>query len=236
MRIGFDVDGVLADLSSAYREVEARLFGPEEIEDDVPETPDEKARLTTSAKATVVEKTKIAAAELRALERKRELVWRAIEATDNFWTTLKPLDRRAPARIQTLALRHRWEIFFITQRPDTAGDSVQHQTQRWLAAHGFDLPSVIVARDSRGKVAAALHLDYLVDDTAKNCVDAIAESKTRPILVARHAARPIQANARALGIGVAGSIGEALDLLEQAQGAQDDPKLWKRLAHSVGWK
>ena len=28
VRIGFDMDGVLADFSSAFREVEMRLFGP----------------------------------------------------------------------------------------------------------------------------------------------------------------------------------------------------------------
>ena len=29
LRIGFDMDGVLADFSTAFREVELRLFGPE---------------------------------------------------------------------------------------------------------------------------------------------------------------------------------------------------------------
>lgn len=266
LRIGFDMDGVLADSASVYRDVEARLFGPEEVEADVPESADDSGRLKpaptedrtvrlpaqgrgpakpdpTKTKASAVKKpdttarkAKNTVAELRALERKRELAWRAIETTENFWTTLRPLDARAPARIQALAIRHRWEIFFITQRPDTAGDTVQRQTQRWLVAHGFDLPTVIVARDSRGKVAAALQLDYLVDDTARNCVDAISESKTRPILIARHATRPIQTNARALGIGVAASIADALDILEQAEAATDDPRLWKKLATAVGWK
>jgi phosphoglycolate phosphatase-like HAD superfamily hydrolase len=276
LRIGFDMDGVLADLASAYREVEARLFGPEEVEEEAPESVGDTVRLkpdptedaaqvrlrrdstgatdavrlkpdatqdaaqvrlkpdTTGATDTV--RLKPDPTGVRALERKRELVWRAIETTENFWTTLRPLDESAPARIQALAARHRWEIFFITQRPDTAGDTVQRQTQRWLAARGFDLPSVIVAHDSRGKVAAALQLDYLVDDTAKNCVDVIAESKTRPILIARNATRPVQVNARALGIGIAASIGDALDLLERAQAAKDDPPQWKDLARAVGWK
>ena len=29
LRIGFDMDGVLADFAGAYQEVEVRLFGPE---------------------------------------------------------------------------------------------------------------------------------------------------------------------------------------------------------------
>ena len=68
-------------------------------------------------------------------------------------------------------LRHRWEVFFITQRPFTDGETVQRQTQRWLVAQGFDLPSVLVLRGSRGAAAAALGLDYHVDDRPQNCVD-----------------------------------------------------------------
>lgn len=43
-----------------------------------------------------------------------------------------------------MMLRHPWEVFFITQRPATEGETVQRQTQKWLVQQGFDLPSVIV--------------------------------------------------------------------------------------------
>ena len=46
-------------------------------------------------------------------------------------------------------IRHRWEVFFITQRPATEGQTVQRQTQRWLVEQGFDLPSVLVISGSR---------------------------------------------------------------------------------------
>jgi FMN phosphatase YigB (HAD superfamily) len=36
LRIGFDMDGTLADLSAAYEEVEERLFGAELAEHDRP--------------------------------------------------------------------------------------------------------------------------------------------------------------------------------------------------------
>jgi hypothetical protein len=89
------------------------------------------------------------------LRRRRDAIWAAIHETPDFWTTLSPLDPAAVTRIHELMLRHGWEVFFITQRPATAGDTVQRQTQRWLHAHGFDLPSVLVTGGSRGAAAAA---------------------------------------------------------------------------------
>jgi hypothetical protein len=73
--------------------------------------------------------------------------------------------------------------FFITQRPATRGETVQRQTQRWLVEHEFDLPRVLVLAGSRGAAAGALGLDYHADDSAKNCLDVIAESRAKPILV-----------------------------------------------------
>ena len=228
LRLGFDMDGVLADMVSAYREIEARLFGPEEIEDDVPESP------TGAAESAA---PKAAAQDARTLQNKREAVWHAIETTENFWTTLKPLDASAVRRLANLARRHRWDVFFLTQRPETAGESAQRQTQRWLVTQGLDLPSVIVVRGSRGKVAAALELDYLVDDTPKNCVDVKAESSsTRSILIMEKYNRPAEKNARWLGIAVTRSVSGALDLLEEAQAARNSPTLWEKLARSVGWQ
>ncbi len=116
----------------------------------------------------------------RESRRREDEVWEAIESTPNFWTTLKPLDERAVPRIHELMLRHRWEVFFITQRPFTAGETVQRQTQRWLVAQGFDLPSVLVLHGSRGTAAAALRLDYHVDDRPQNCIDVSVDSTPRP--------------------------------------------------------
>ena len=59
----------------------------------------------------------------------RDRVWKEIEATPNFWTTLKPIDDHAVARLYQLTGDHHWEVFFITQRPATAGGTVQWQLQ-----------------------------------------------------------------------------------------------------------
>jgi hypothetical protein len=228
LRIGFDMDGVLADFEAAYRLVELRLFGAEAHHRAVPQpesAPDAEKPPAETQKPT-------------ASNRRRTRIWREIEETPNFWRTLDPIDATVIPRLNDLAGRYRWEIFFITQRPETAGETVQRQTQRWLTDRGFELPSVAVLKRSRGKLAEALHLDFMVDDSAKNCVDIISESSAKAILVLRHErehhTRPQKA--RNVGIGVAASIAACLDLLEEIENVRSNPTLLERVAKLVGWK
>ena len=253
LRIAFDMDRVLADFEQAFREVEVRLFG-EEIP-PAHETPE--ARATEEEKAARGQRPEAggqgagpqAVAPQRSVpdeqddevphvptRRKMDRVWAAIESTPNFWASLPAMDRTAVRRIQEMTVRHGWEVFFLTQRPRTAGDPVQRQTQRWLVEQGFAWPSVIVVPGSRGKAAAALNLDYLVDDSPKNCVDVISDSKARALLVMRDFDERTLTSAKRLGIGVAKSIGECLDILEKAVELRDEPTLLGRLARMVGWR
>jgi hypothetical protein len=256
LRIAFDMDGVLADFEQAFREVEVRLFG-----DEVPpahDSPEARASEEEKARAryqsSVVghrevpspgregrgQKSELGGQDAEPgpapTRRKLDRVWAAIEATPDFWTTLPPMDRAAVRRIKEMTIRHGWEIFFITQRPRTAGEPVQRQTQRWLVEQGFDWPSVIVVPGSRGKAAAALHLDYLVDDSPKNCVDVISDSRARALLISRDSDERTVTSAKRLGIGVAKSISECLDILEKATEVRDEPTLLGRLARIVGWR
>jgi len=88
------------------------------------------------------------------------------------------------------------------------------QSHRWLAAHGFESPSVFVVHGSRGKIASALALEVLVDDRPENCLDVAIDSSARPILVWRGDEGKVPGSARQLGIGAVASINECLDILE----------------------
>jgi hypothetical protein len=219
------MDGVLADFAGAFREVEKRLFGAASpVAADAPEV--EARQEEAAARQDVAIETR----------RRRDAIWKAIHDTPDFWTTLKPHDPDAVRRIHGMMIRHGLEVFFITQRPSTVGQTVQRQTQFWLRQQGFDLPSVLVIAGSRGAAAGALRLDYLVDDSATNCLDALSDSSARPILIVEATDSPTARRARSLGIGVAGSIGNAIDLLEQTSTVSEKPRLVERLAAAVGWQ
>lgn len=203
LRIGVDLDGTLADLSSEFRDYEERMFGRQPTSTDSSETE------VDDSEPTGKEKLKVA----RKRSREHDAVWRAIKETTNFWTRLKPLEATAVRDLQQAADRHGWEVFFVTQRPRTAGASVQKQSQEWLMAQGFVAPSVLTLTGSRGKAAHALELDFLIDDLPKNCIDVISDSKCRPILVVRQADTKSEQAARQMKIGVVRSVGEAIQLL-----------------------
>lgn len=252
LRIGFDMDGVLADFSGAYHAIEERLYGPTSPSTRAGD-PEEEAELEEQSEATEsAERRESEPADRRDHDRRgdaargragrrsmvrrhRDRVWHEIHATPDFWRTLKETEAGAVRRVYEMMLRHRWEVFFITQRPATEGDTVQRQTQHWLVEHGFDLPSVLVVPGSRGAAAAALTLDYHVDDSPKNCIDVKSDSNALPLLIVSPGNERTAASARHLGIGTAATIGAALDVLEQATLAHTQPSLLNRVARMVGW-
>jgi hypothetical protein len=234
------MDGVLANFAAAYSECEARLFGPAHAptragdpETQAPDGGDVDADVEADPVRDPEGTRRIPhPSELR---RRRDVVWQAIEDTPDFWTTLKPIEPGAVARIHALMLRHRWEVFFITQRPATRGETVQRQTQRWLVKQGFDLPAVLMIPGSRGAAAGALRLDYHVDDSPRNCIDVKSQSTAKALLVVDATDEATIFSARKLGIGTASGIGECLDVLEQASLARTQPSILNRLARLVGW-
>lgn len=230
LRIGFDMDGVLADFASAFRRLEVHLFGNAVgVRPSLPD--DEQQRQSTDEAGAPLDES----AGVSESRRRSDAIWAFIRSTPDFWTLLRPTQKGAVKRLHELTLRYRWEVFFITQRPATAGDTVQRQTQRWLIAQGFDMPSVLMIDGSRGAAAAALHLDYHVDDNPQNCLDVLSDARARPLLVAPAGDLVTVRKARGLGIGVAHSIGECLEILEHASYAQQQPGMFQRLAEAVGW-
>jgi hypothetical protein len=93
----------------------------------------------------------------------------------------------------------------------------------------------VVIQGSRGAAAAALQLDYHVDDSPRNCVDIQAASSAKLLLVIDPADLATVQSARRLRIGTAGTIADCLGILEQAQLQHTHPKLLKRLGKLVGW-
>ena len=163
-------------------------------------------------------------------------LWQRVAAIENFWESLNELEPGTVARLHALTIERRWEVIFLTRRPSTAGATAQIQTQRWLETRGFALPSVYVVQRSRGQIAAALGLDFVIDDRPENCLDVAVDSKARPILVLRDNGTQLPAAIRRLGIGVVGSVCQCLDILAQIDVEETSPGMVTRVLRLLGLK
>jgi hypothetical protein len=191
LRLGIDVDGVVADFRSAFRTLADRELGlaPNDVE-------------TELSKPDV------------------DRLWRAVASTTNWWLDVPPYEPDQIARLYAEVRRSRWEVFFMTSRPPSAGDAVQLQTQVWLERHGYYLPSVLTTpAGSRGELARSLRLDLALDDRLVNCLEIISASNSKALLVLRAPTEsPIGEAAERRGIGVVPSLAQALDAVERLAG------------------
>jgi len=207
LRVAFDLDGTIADMQSGLRTQAEQLFG----QTNTAQPSDPPAEVAATAGPDATEAT----AELQLTAKQQLALWDHIRAVENFWRGLPEIEPGIVSRIAQTAQARRWEVIFLTTRPLVAGETTQLQSQRWLEAHGFPLPSVFVVQRSRGKIADALDLDAVVDDRAENCLDIAVDSKAKPILIWHGDPQNVPPGAKRLGVRVAASISEALSLLEQ---------------------
>lgn len=87
--------------------------------------------------------------------------WRFIGDHPEFWFQLEPL----PGAIDMLDVlrekRLQHEIYFLTVRfPSPAA---KHWTEKWLAWHGFENPTVVIA-DNKGIACRGLAIDLMIED------------------------------------------------------------------------
>lgn len=253
LRVGFDLDGTVADMYFALHREAVKLFGEEVLRKAASKTkePHEMANEQSGADPatsktpaqTAAEKlaksedestTTLAMQELHLTARQQMQLWDHVKKVDNFWTTLPELEPGIIARIAKTAADRRWEVIFLTTRPATAGDLVQLQSQQWLAAHGFQYPSVFVVQRSRGKIADALGLDAFVDDRPENCLDIAVESRAKVILVWHGNVGDVPAGAKRLGVQPVTTISEAMGLLERLDDVRSQPSIMKSIKKVFG--
>jgi hypothetical protein len=248
LRIAFDLDGVLADMESELVRQAELLFG-ESMTEVVPDrapvgqteadstgAPDSAGTSDSTAPAPPAADVP-RVVRLQMTPRQERRLWRHVESINGFWESLDEIEPGAVARLAAISAEARWEVIFLTKRPETAGATPQVQSQRWLQAHGFPLPSVFVVQGSRGLVAASLGLDFVVDDRPENCLDVIVDSKARALLVWREDEKQLPVTARRLGLGVVKSVEECLGILTQVDAASHDrPGLVDRMFRRLGFK
>jgi hypothetical protein len=236
LRIAFDLDGVLADMEAELVRQATLLFGESVTSPVAPIADVESAADAAVEPGMEPAENTPAVLKLRMTARQQRRLWKHVESIEDFWETLDEIEPGAISRLAALAADRRWEVIFLTKRPEGAGRTAQRQTQRWLAAKGFELPSVFVVQGSRGRIAASLDLDIVVDDRPENCLDVVVDSKARALLVWRNEERKLPVAAKRLGIGVVRSVSECLEILTQIDNDHRAPGMVDRVLRLLGLK
>ena len=192
LRVAFDIDGVLADFRRAFRET---------------------GKPMANGDTGAGERDPMSARDVKR-------TWSTIERTPQWWLGLTAYEPEQIERLYRVSRERRWEIYFLTTRPPSAGETPQFQTQWWLETQGFKLPSVLTVPGSRGELANALRLDLLVDDRLVNCMDVIAASRTRAIFLDRDNDVTGREQALSRGIAPVSTLREALDAVDAFEAAQ----------------
>lgn len=143
-RIGFDVDGVLADFNQKFVSLANERFH----------------KAFTTADVTNWNYTGLYTPE------EVDEVWaEVIKPMKNFWQTVAPLTPGTELLSDLEDDDH--TIYFVTSRVPSAGVSIEAQTQLWLETYyNIAFPQVIVVDPASQKVPAynLLRLDAFVDD------------------------------------------------------------------------
>jgi hypothetical protein len=210
LRVAFDVDGVLADFQTGFRQAAVEITGRGGL---APQEPEQPPRGLSA--------------------RQVNRVWEHISRTPQWWLTLHAYEPDEIVRLYRTMRERRWEVYFVTTRPPSAGETTQFQTQWWLESQGFQFPAVMTVPGSRGELANALHLDALIDDRLMNCLEVIGGSRAKAIHVLRENDVAAREQALQSGIAVVGTLRDAIDTLLQLETAMRGSR--GRITRLVEW-
>lgn len=153
MRIGIDLDGVLANFTLAYTLTTISITG----RDLFP-----AGWMSSAAFPPCWDYPQAYGYTDEDMTR----VWREITKPSGFakgfWRDLTVMNQEDIKAVRSLQQRH--DVYFMTVRP---GETARQQTDAWLEDVGLTPCTLICA--SKGPLAAALQLDAFIDDRPENC-------------------------------------------------------------------
>jgi 5'(3')-deoxyribonucleotidase len=154
MKIGIDMDDVLANFQKRFVKLLNELYGKTPLDAEPIDWDWTNCNVTPE-------------------EMKNG--WIEASKTTNLWLELEPLpalDMEAKFLLSKLDLVH--DLFFVTNRFITPGLSPTKQTQLWVRENTYlPMPNVMLAKD-KGPMASVLELEAFIDDRPKNCLDVLA--------------------------------------------------------------
>jgi hypothetical protein len=153
LKLGIDIDGVLANFNLSFRELvhehtDVRL---PEISDTYPDAWDYHERAGVKWKDD-------------------DKLWDVIKNSPTFWKDV-PAYPDASRFLEWLAwLPSEVDVYFVTSRP---GLTAKAQTEVWLERNGwgYDCHPTVLISSEKGAVANALELTHFIDDRNENCLD-----------------------------------------------------------------
>src|SRR5262245_13209786 len=113
LRVGFDLDGTVADMYSALHREAVKLFGEEVLRKATPkakkpqEIRSEQSGKSPQSEPKDEETTNIAMAELHLTAKQQMQLWEHVKKIENFWTTLSELEPGIISRIARTSLERR---------------------------------------------------------------------------------------------------------------------------------
>lgn len=116
MKIGFDVDGVLADFIRGFGDVARGLYGSMRVPEDFIPTDWNFGNLLTKDEL--------------------DTTWKAVAGIENFWEGLQFLPSAVVLRAFAQKTSH--DVWFVTSRVQGAGNTIALQTQHWMRNLGVD--------------------------------------------------------------------------------------------------
>lgn len=154
MKIGIDMDDVLTNFQKRFVALLNEMYG--------------RPPLNTEPIDWDWSNCEVSAEEMKA-------AWAKAATVKNLWASLETLpsfDYDTIRLLQDTNTKH--DVFFVTNRFDTPGQTPMKQTKAWLYSMAFIvMPSVMLAKD-KGPMASVLELDAFIDDRPKNCTDVLA--------------------------------------------------------------
>lgn len=153
MRIGLDLDGVLADFNTAFISLIKQ-----QLDITLPPPDDTYPHVWAYHREGGVTKEQ------------DTVLWEKIRNTD-FWNRLMPYPETVTLLRYTNMMRWGGDgIYFITTRP---GQNAKYHTEQWLDRWGAQQPTVLIAGDeaAKGQLAQGLKLDAFIDDKPENCFE-----------------------------------------------------------------